>query len=297
MPEAKAADGSLIQRAVETAYAKVNLSLDVLDVRPDGFHNLRSVMQTVSLCDSLTFSLDNVDPSPKSPGLPDYSLIDRSIQLVRETVGSQESVTYSLIKRIPIGAGLGGGSSDAAAALRGVSRLLGADLSFPTLLELSERLGSDVPFFIRGGTALVEGRGERILSLPPAPTRWFVLVNGGVPVSTARVFTELKDEDRGDGRSTHRVVESLKSGLVEVGSNDLWPAAARVCPEIERLHEVFAAKVPSGRVMLSGSGGTLFAIFDSKQEAMAVEAELDGIVPWVYVAQSVDPMELEPTRR
>ncbi|HZT95250.1 MAG TPA: 4-(cytidine 5'-diphospho)-2-C-methyl-D-erythritol kinase [Chloroflexota bacterium] len=280
-------------KVVETAYAKVNLSLDVLGLRPDGYHELRSVMQTVSLHDSLAFQ-ESAPPRVDEVSSHDYSLIDRAILQFKVAAKREDRViSHVLVKRIPVAAGLGGGSSDAAAALRGANRLLGQPLTLSRLTRLAAALGSDVPFFVRGGTALVEGRGERIVSLQPAPLRWFVLVGGDIPVSTARVFEEFHELDGGDGTSTDRVLESLRSGGMTTGRNDLWRASLRAYPEIDGWYAPLAERVSPERVMLSGSGGTFFSIFETVDEARHVYAALRGFVPWAYVASSVGEIQFK----
>ena len=270
-----------------SAYAKINLSLDVLAHREDGFHELRSIMQTVSTCDTIHFSLQagcGRDTGQEN----DYSLIDRALDAVASMRPSARSVAYQIEKRIPSAAGLGGGSSDCAVALRSAAYLLGADVSDQELLDLSAGLGSDVPFFLTGGTALVEGRGERITSLPDAPMRWFLLANCGEPVSTADVFRELSSFEYGNGGATARAQAALARGAVEFGGNDLTEAAIRVCPAIESTLEAVRAAAKSDHVALSGSGGTVAAMFEDMSAARAVRDALAGTIPYLEVAVSID---------
>ncbi|MFH1776194.1 MAG: 4-(cytidine 5'-diphospho)-2-C-methyl-D-erythritol kinase, partial [Candidatus Omnitrophota bacterium] len=153
------------------APAKLNLTLEVLGKRPDGYHEIRSVMQTVNLHDTLIFRhAGGVAVSSNSPEWkPEESLVSRAVSLVQSAIGCSRGAAIEVEKHIPLVAGLGGDSSDAAAALRGLNQLWELDLSQRKLLELAAQMGSDVPFFIDGGTALAEGRGEMLTPLPPLP--------------------------------------------------------------------------------------------------------------------------------
>ncbi|GAI27125.1 unnamed protein product, partial [marine sediment metagenome] len=165
------------------APAKINLVLEVLGKRDDGYHEIRSLVQTISLYDVLSFelaegiSLDCTEPSLQSPD----NLAIQAARLLREVSGSEKGVKIGLEKRIPWGAGLGGGSSDAAAVLLALNKLWGLDLTTSGLVGLGAKLGSDVPFFIYKGTALVEGRGERVTPLSASLPGWFVLLLPPLP--------------------------------------------------------------------------------------------------------------------
>jgi 4-diphosphocytidyl-2-C-methyl-D-erythritol kinase len=197
--------------------AKVNLSLELLGRRPDGYHELRSVMAPISLADDLELRLA-AEPGVRLrvegadlPAGPD-NLVHRAAALVLDEVRAAAAgaahepaapgVEIRLVKRIPVGAGLGGGSSDAAGTLVGLDRLLGSPLGPARLARLALRLGADVPFFVGGRAALATGVGERLEPLPPLPTLWMVLVNPGFPVSTADVYREFDALTGGAGRLT-----------------------------------------------------------------------------------------------
>src|SRR5579872_277431 len=186
------------------AHAKVNLSLEILGCRGDGFHELISVMQTVTLADTLIFrtareiSLTCSDPVLEGRG----NLVYRAATLLREHCRIAAGCAIHLEKRIPHAAGLGGGSSDAATTLLGLSTLWQLSLDCSALTDLAKELGSDVPFFLYGGTALVGGRGERVNRLSRDPELWYLLANPGVPVSTRAVFSALPVGHRSNGRRT-----------------------------------------------------------------------------------------------
>jgi 4-diphosphocytidyl-2-C-methyl-D-erythritol kinase len=161
------------------AYAKVNLVLEVLGRRADGYHEIASVMQTIGLYDVLTFeAAGEIEFSCSTPGLQeDNNLVGSAARALRQATGKKAGARIVLEKKIPRTAGLGGGSSDAAAALKGLNRLWGLGLTPEKLAEIAAGIGSDVPFFIYGGTCLVEGRGESITPLPDIKKAWFSCSN------------------------------------------------------------------------------------------------------------------------
>ncbi len=277
----------------EKAHAKLNLALDVVGSRPDGYHELRSVMQTISLHDSLCFSLRPLDQIREGatsgsflvdPIDGDFSLIDRAIDLVRAWGHVSEPVYYRLNKRIPVAAGLGGGSSDAAAALRGTARLLELEISSTMMTDLASHLGSDVPYFLTGGTALVEGRGERVTPLDAMPKRWVVLINMGLPVSTGSVFTRWSAGSYRSGRGTERVLAGLRTGKVVVGGNDLFRPAVLAFPVIAEGERILSEVAPKECIAMTGSGGTMFALFESEAEARAAGEAIRAAAPWTHAA-------------
>lgn len=271
----------------ERAYAKINLSLDVLGKRADGFHEIRSVMQSISLHDTIHLFLE-AEPSQSHVADRDYSLVDRAISATLEFLNRRDGIGYELVKRIPLAAGLGGGSADAAAAIRGTCRLLGVSPRHSDLMDIAATLGSDVPYFLVGATAVVEGRGERVTPRSGASERWFVLANDGTEVSTRAVFEALEMGVRGDAHATDRVVAALEQGQVIFGGNDLERVATRLFPSIQTVLSRLSQVAPEGQVAMSGSGGTMVAIFDDERGAREAHEALAHDLPWVHVAHSVD---------
>ncbi|MCL2546057.1 MAG: 4-(cytidine 5'-diphospho)-2-C-methyl-D-erythritol kinase [Oscillospiraceae bacterium] len=182
---------------VEKAYAKINLTLDVLGKRADGYHELRSVMQTISLHDELTLTpndSESLTVGSNCPGLPadEGNLAIKAANVFYAATGiARQGLHIHIDKRIPVCAGLGGGSADAAAVLRGLNVIHGDFLSMDDLIELAAQVGSDVPFCIRGGTQLACGRGEILTQLPPLPECCFILCQIGHKTSTADVFAQF----------------------------------------------------------------------------------------------------------
>jgi len=196
------------------APAKLNLTLEVLAKRPDGFHEIRSVIQTINLCDSLRFrlgqSLTFKCDEPK--WLPEKSLVSKAASLLQETTRTPKGATIEVNKRIPLMSGLGGDSSDAAAILRGLNQLWDLGLPLPELVKLASQLGSDVAFFLYRGTALVRGRGEIVTPLPPLPHTWVALVIPPVPripSKTEQLYASLKPNHYTPGEITDRLAALL----------------------------------------------------------------------------------------
>ncbi|HEX9975803.1 MAG TPA: 4-(cytidine 5'-diphospho)-2-C-methyl-D-erythritol kinase, partial [Dehalococcoidales bacterium] len=200
-----------------SAPAKINLTLEVLGKRDDGYHEIRSVIQTISLCDNLTFEPANSleFKSDSAEWAAEKSLVSRAAMLLQPTGSHSHGATIGVKKRIPLLSGLGGDSSDAAATLEGLNKLWKLGLSREDLLPLARQLGSDVAFFLYGGTALVEGRGEKITPLPPLPQRWVVLAipdTPRLPEKTKRLYARLKINHYTDGQITEKFIKALKEG-------------------------------------------------------------------------------------
>lgn len=256
------------------APAKLNLTLEVLAKRGDGFHEIRSVIQTINLCDSLSFqSGENIEFECNwSDWTAEASLVSKAAGLVQKVTGCSQGVTVEVKKRIPLLSGLGGDSSDAAAILRGLNRLWGLGLSQGELLELAWQLGSDVAFFLYGGTALVEGRGEIVTSLPPLPHRWVVLAMPPVPRlpgKTKQLYDSLSANHYTDGQITRKLVEELRAGR-EFTPSLLFNTFENVAFTrfsglgVSRSHIV---KMGAADVHLAGSGPALFTLVEDKAQA------------------------------
>lgn len=227
------------------AHAKINLSLQVLGTRTDGYHDLRSVVVPIPLADDVAlFPADDGSVSVSGcPGVPlERNLAYRAARLLQRRFGRRDGIAISITKRIPMGAGLGGGSTDAAAVMNALNELWRLDVPRADLAELAAQIGSDVPALVIGGPVLMEGRGERVSPLPrsamPDFSR-FVLRIPRVFSSTPDVFREFRPEDRGLGR------------------NDLQPAACRLHPEIADAIDGLVAE-GCRDVAMSGSGSAVF---------------------------------------
>lgn len=256
------------------APAKINLTLEVLGERPDGYHEIRSLVQTIDLCDRLRFRLSrDTKFGSDSPGFVwEESLMSRATALLRQATGCTKGATIELAKRIPLSSGLGGDSSDAAAILSGLNKLWKLGLSPEELLELAPRLGSDVSFFLYGGTALVEGRGEILTKLPPLPHRWVVLMIPDVPrlpEKTRRLYARLKPSHYTDGKITENFVRALKGGR-EIKPSMLFNTFENVAFDYFtglKVYKEHLTKLGAQNVHLAGSGPALFSLIKDKAEA------------------------------
>jgi len=271
------------------AHAKINLSLEVLGRRSDGFHELVSVMQEVSLADDL-----DIEPASEinfachtECGPLEDNLVVRAARLLQTDGQSQGGAAIQLVKKIPVGAGLGGGSSDAAATLIALNSLWSLNLSYASLSALAARLGSDVPFFLTGGTALIEGRGERVTALPDPPGVWYVLVNPGIHVSTARVFAALETSEWCTGEHTRLMAHSLANQQQpDVGVSSLQAALFRLYPEARRCFDEVCS-LHDGPAWVTGSGPTVVARCASSAEAAELGRRLSDQY-WTAVVRNCD---------
>ncbi len=260
-------------RLVAEAFAKVNRSLVVLGKRSDGFHELDTVFQAVGLTDRLTFeesdllTLDVDDPSIPSGA---ENLVLRAARALAEAAGLRARAAITLEKRIPSGGGLGGGSSDAAVTLIGLSALWELDLPLELLSRVAGELGSDVPFFLHGGTARGLGRGERIAQLDDLPPLGVVLVMPPFPVSTPEVFRRL-EAPAWDGSGVGALDASA-----DPDRNDLEPAAEALFPALREVREALE-RAGATRARLSGSGSTVFGLFPDLAKAAEASRRLDGL--------------------
>ncbi|MBC7228910.1 MAG: 4-(cytidine 5'-diphospho)-2-C-methyl-D-erythritol kinase [Actinobacteria bacterium] len=273
------------------APAKINLYLEVGARREDGYHGVRTVMQAVDLCDRVEVEVVGgrgtvaLEVKGEAPAGED-NLCHRAARAFLEAAGVRWDVRMRLEKRIPLAAGLGGGSSDAAAVLRGLNFLAGEALAGEELLRLAASLGTDVPFFLVGGTALGEGRGERVTPLVQAPPLPLVLANPGVPLPTPEVYRRFDEVGGGEPPrgGVEAMGEALRGGEVRrVASllfNSLQPAACALMPQVGALLE-HALWAGAEGALVSGSGPTVFALAGDEGRAAEMEAELRRHAPVV----------------
>jgi 4-diphosphocytidyl-2-C-methyl-D-erythritol kinase len=262
------------------APAKINWTLEVLRRRDDGYHEVCTVMQTIDICDEI--SVEAADALTIAPS-PAYAtegedLALRAARALRQVAGPGSGVTLHVSKRVPIGRGFGGGSSDAAAALRLLNGLWEAGLSIEQLAEIASGIGSDVPFFLRGGTALAEGRGERITPLADVPPAWLVVLVPPLetPDKTARMYAALTPGDFTDGSHADAFLAHLASGRPLAGAplyNAFDRAADDVCDGLTSYREALL-QAGAASVHVCGSGPSLFSVASGEQEARAIRARV-----------------------
>ena len=259
------------------ANAKINLTLDILGKRPDGFHEVAMVMQTIGLHDTLVMEKTerDIELSINVPWLKadEKNLAWRAAELIRQEYGLEGGVRIELTKRIPVAAGLAGGSADAAAVLKGMNDLYGLQIDEEKLCELGARLGSDIPFCIMGGTMLATGRGEVLTRLSDMPETWVVLAKPRISVSTAWAYQNYDEQ----GAERHPDNEAIKQAIAR---GNRKAVAGLLCNVLESVtikkYDVIAEykqmMLDKGAMasMMSGSGPTVFGLAKSREQAESI---------------------------
>ena len=278
------------------AYAKINLTLEVLSRRDDGYHEVVTVLQTISLADTLTFepTTSLVLTSSRPELVNDDNLILKAAHSLRERTGCDKGARIHLEKAAPVAGGLGSGSSDGAATLLALNRLWGLGLTLEALEGLASDLGSDVAFFLRGGTAVARGRGEIVSPLPPVTELWIVLVEPDVPPldrKTARLYSRLAPSHFTDGRKSQELITRLERRepvdgaiLFNVFEHVAFDAFPGLTDCRERLAEAGA-----GRVHLAGAGPTLFALAPNEAEGQALRDRMEQQGARAWLARTCQP--------
>ncbi|TDL30428.1 4-(cytidine 5'-diphospho)-2-C-methyl-D-erythritol kinase [Jeotgalibacillus sp. S-D1] len=274
------------------APAKINLSLDVLSKRPDGFHEVEMVMTTVDLADRIELelvdsgsihilSLDRFVPGDHR------NLAYKAADLLKRRYKVKQGVAITIQKQIPVAAGLAGGSSDAAATLRGLNKLWNLNIPVDELAELGAEIGSDVSFCIYGGTALATGRGEVIQELPAPPNCWVILAKPSIGVSTADVYRSLK-VDRITHPNTEAMVEAIRSqdykGMCNHLGNALETVTLRMHPEVAHIKQQME-RFGADAVLMSGSGPTVFGLVEYESKVQRVYNGLRGFCDQVFAVR------------
>lgn len=271
------------------AFAKINLTLRVHGRRADGYHEISTTLQTITLNDLITFEplpgerFELVCAAPDVPA-DETNLVHRAATALRERFGVRRGARVTLEKKIPSGGGLGGGSSDAAVALVGLSYLWDLHIGKRELAETGARLGADVPFFFTGGTALGTGTGTDIAPLGDAPRRHLIVVTPAVKVSTAEAYKALNAPalTKADGAVmlpiSHEEADFSDSLRGEM-RNDFEAVVFRLHPDIKRAKDALLGAGARG-AMLSGSGSSVFGVFDSESEARLALGALGAEAGW-----------------
>ena len=277
------------------AHAKINLTLEVLGRRDDGYHDIASILQTVSLHDTLTFEeADDITLDCDRADLvtPD-NLALRAANLLREATGVLRGTAIGLRKNIPVAAGLGGGSSDAAATLLALNRLWGLELTREDLLPLAARIGSDVPFFLFGGTGRVFGRGERVQPLPPTDLEWAVVLTPQIdlPQKTAAMFSKIGPMSYTNGGLTRKLAARLSSKgdtPPQFLFNAFDDVAKETLPDLSMYWETFHG-LGAREIHLCGAGPSLYAPVSTKHHATAIQLLLQHRHGWeAHLVSMVD---------
>ena len=279
------------------AYAKLNLSLDVLEKRSDGYHEMRMVMQTVDLCDHLRLEIGTDKPLSMRSSVGFLPADGRNLaaaaalRLAEDTGADWGGLSITLDKTIPVCAGLAGGSADAAAVLRGLNQLAGLNLPPERLEEIGAQVGSDVPYCVRGGTALAQGRGEVLTDLPPLPPCHVVVCKPAFSVPTPELFARLDSVRIRRRPDTAGLLSALEAGDLAGVARRMYNVfedalPARRAAEIQRLKTGLIQQGALGACM-SGTGSALFGLFDSEEAARRAWEGLSELCPSCFLAEAV----------
>ncbi len=280
----------------EKAYAKLNLSLDVTARREDGFHELAMLMQTVSVCDDLTLSLrgeSGIEASCSLHFIPtdERNLAVRAARCYLEAIGEESrGVVIRMDKRIPVGAGMGGGSADAAAVLRGMNALFDGPLSRRQLEELACRIGSDVAFCVAGGSSLAKGRGELLQDLPPLPDCLFVIAKPEFSISTPELYRKLDSVSLRRHPDTAGLLEAMEQGKLHEICRRMYNVFEDVPDRRMRtVREIKGTLLDHGALsaMMTGTGSAVFGVFDDPARAESARAALEKEYRFCTVARPV----------
>ena len=280
------------------ARAKINLGLDVLGKREDGYHEVRMVMQTIGIYDRLILTKipeEEIRITSNLAFLPvnENNLIYKAIKLLKDEYHFPGGVSVDLNKFIPVAAGMAGGSTDAASTMFGVNRLFGLNLSMGKMMELGVRLGADVPYCVMRGTALAEGIGEKLTRITPVPHMWILIAKPQINVSTRLVYEQL---DMG-GIQKHPDIDGIiraieAQDVVRIAQsmgNVLENVTVPLYPVIETIKQDMLSH-GAINAMMSGSGPTVFGLFESESDAEKCRAELEksGLVKSVHLCKTAD---------
>lgn len=272
------------------APAKLNLGLEVVGPRPDGKHEVATILQSIDLADTITLTPSRRGIYTPLPGeKPSTDLVARALRLARKELGIELAAAVKLEKQIPIAAGLGGGSSDAGSLLGLIGEVAG--LLPEEVEQVAAQLGSDVPFFVEGGTALATGSGTDLEPLPTPSSLWFVVAvpDLTIPDKTRRLYAALTPDDFSDGAATQAQAERLRRSQ-PLDLKLLRNAFARPLREYEPVRKAEAALRDAGAkvVLPCGAGPALFAPFDKDRAAVETAERLRGVMPHVFVCAPIE---------
>ena len=280
----------------ESAYAKLNLTLDVLGLRPDGYHDLQSIMQTVSLCDDISIDIDTDDAWKlicDAPGIPTdgRNLAWKAAAAFFECTGiATTGITIHMYKRIPSQAGMGGGSSDAAAVLRALTRHYGFPLTDTELANLGASVGSDVPFCVIGGTVMCEGRGEILRPISPMPKCLIVVCKPEFSMSTPVLYRTLDASVIKSHPDNAAMEQAIADGDIMAISrlleNVFDPVVANAFPLMDEIRKLYMESGALG-CQMSGSGSSFFGIMPDRQTAFDLMEKLKSVCNDVFLTEPV----------
>lgn len=283
-----------MKKTVAKSFAKINLSLDVLGRLDNGYHEVQMVMQTVSVFDIITVTQikHGIEISTNLPYLPidENNLAYKAADEFFKYTGIKSGVSIDISKRIPVGAGLAGGSSNASAVLKAMNKLFNAGLSLKELCSIGVKIGADVPYCVLGGTRLAEGIGEKLSSLPKIPKCSIVLVKPSFSISTKSVYEKIDSCSDYKRPDTKRLIEGLSEGNLDIIADSMGNVLEEVSlsehPVLSTLKDELK-ELGAIKAQMSGSGPTVFGIFRTYDEAREAKKALWGKYKTVYICTPV----------
>lgn len=290
-------------KVYEKAPAKINLLLDVLHKRDDGYHEVEMVMTMVDLADRLEMEelpRNTIIISSQAGYIPldEKNLAFQAAQLIKERYDVKQGVYIHLTKNIPVASGLAGGSSDAAATLRGLNRLWQLNIPLEELQQLAGELGSDVPFCVRGGTVIARGRGEKLTQIEDPPQCWVILAKPPINLSTADVYGRLHVDEIQNRPSVSSMVDAIRRQRLDLVcrhmGNVLEEVTLRRYPEVQRLKDCMLRLGADG-VLMSGSGPTVFGLVSKESKAVRIYNGLRGFCNEVYAVRLLSTSDIRMT--
>lgn len=283
-----------MEKFIEKAYGKINLGLDVKGKREDGYHEVKMVMQSLEIADDIQMEIqeEGILLSTNMADLPvdENNLAYKACNLLGEEFGIQQGVKIHIEKRIPVAAGMAGGSADAAVVLKGMNQLFQLGLSIEELMERGKKLGADIPYCLFLGTALAEGIGEQLTPLPDMPECFFVLAKPSIFVSTREVYEKIDQHLDEVPLPIEAMIEGILEGNLKKITDNLGNVLERVTiKEYPIIQEIKEALLECGAVasMMSGSGPTVFGIFETEEEAIQGKKKLEqkNLVKEIYLTK------------
>jgi 4-diphosphocytidyl-2-C-methyl-D-erythritol kinase len=276
------------------AYAKVNLFLEIIEKRSDAYHELKTIFQTVSLADELIFEKteNGISLNCSDSNLPcdESNLVYKAVKLIKEFSGYKKGISIILKKNIPTSAGLGGGSSDAASTIKGLNKIWGLNLTYPHMVELAAHLGSDVPFFLTGGTVIAEGRGEKLISFLPTPEMWIVILKPEISISTRWAYEQWNSSMKINCRCK---IEDLINSITQhnlAGRNLLFNSFEDIIEKHYPVIKTIKEKLNSLSIedhLLSGSGSCVFALTGEEKLAKKIKGEFENTDIKCFITKTI----------
>ncbi len=274
------------------SYGKINLSLDVLGKREDGYHELNTIMQEIELKDTIILEEKatgiKIQSNDKNLPLDNTNLVYKAWEKIMDKVGENKGISITIDKKIPLAAGLAGGSSNAASVLKGLNQLWNLKLSKEELMDIGLEIGADVPFCIMGGTAWATGIGEKLTRLKPFSDKMLLLANPGIFVSTKKVYNNLDLNQMGNINIEEIIYFIEEENLLKLGQNMANTMEKTVIKKYPIIAQIKKDMLKYGALgsLMSGSGPTVFGLFDDKEKLLRCKEELEKKVPIVIATKT-----------